>query len=157
MLFGRSVFQTVLTRLEEESGEEPATESGPAFRVAGLNASFVAATPEVSPGASASVAGAYLDVLAEPPVPQPEVAAEPDIAPVIPPHLLRLSEREIAEDLAITAADTAETLAERRRRFARENHPDGVAAPFRDNATQRMKIANLLIDQAIRELYWRSS
>ncbi|HEX5933404.1 MAG TPA: hypothetical protein VFY63_04485 [Pseudorhizobium sp.] len=159
MLFGRSIFQTVLTRLEEEGAEDEPPEASPAFRVTGLNASFVAATSEASPAASSSVAEAYLEAFAEPSRHDapPETVTDPDVPAAMPAHLLRLSEGEIAEDLAITAADTAETLAEKRRHFARNNHPDRIAAAFRDNATQRMKIANLLIDQAIRELYWRSS
>ncbi len=55
-------------------------------------------------------------------------------------------------ELAITEADTVQTLNDKRRAFAKGNHPDGIALPFRDNATARMKIANLLIDQALRRL-----
>lgn len=164
MLFGQSVFQSVLTRLNEE--EEEAVEAKAdtlAFRVSGLNTSFVAETPVGSP---ASAAGAYFDVQADstPAEPEaPEVASEPEPAPeppeepVIPEHLLRLSDAEIAEDLAIGPDDTAETLAEKRRRFAKDNHPDRIAAAFRDNATLRMKTANLLVDRALKDLYWRSS
>ena len=75
--------------------------------------------------------------------------------PQIPPHLLRVTQEEIAEELAITAGDTEATLAEKRRRFAKANHPDGVAPEFRDNADIRMKTANLLIDTAIKGLSWR--
>ena len=55
-------------------------------------------------------------------------------------------------ELAIHETDTAATLAEKRRAFARLNHPDGVKPEFRHNATLRMTAANLLIDQAIRML-----
>ncbi len=67
-------------------------------------------------------------------------------------HLLRLSEAEIAEELAISLDDTEATLTEKRRRFARHNHPDGAPPRWRDNATIRMKTANLMIDAAINRL-----
>lgn len=76
----------------------------------------------------------------------------PDPAPVIPAHLVRLSLEEIAEDLGIAPTDDRERLAERRRQFAKLNHPDRIDADFRERATKRMKIANLLIDEAIRRL-----
>lgn len=162
MLFGQSVFQSVLTRLNEEDAAK--AEADPqAFRVSGLNTSFVV---ETATGSPASAAGAYFDVqadsaplepaateVADAPAPEPEPPEEP----VIPAHLLRLTEAEIAEDLAIGPEDSAETLAEKRRRFAKDNHPDTIAAAYRDNATLRMMTANLLIDRAIKDLYWRSS
>jgi hypothetical protein len=76
----------------------------------------------------------------------------PRTDPPAPAHLIRISEDEIAEELAITGDDTEATLTERRRRFARANHPDSVAAPWRENATTRMKIANRMIDTAIARL-----
>lgn len=163
MLFGQSVFQSVLTRLNEEEEEAVEAKADPqAFRVSGLNTSFVAETPAGSP---ASAAGAYFDIQADSaPLPEapdathePEPAPEPPEEAVIPAHLLRLTEAEIAEDLAVGPEDTAETLAEKRRRFAKDNHPDTVAAAFRDKATLRMMTANLLVDRAIKDLYWRSS
>jgi hypothetical protein len=68
---------------------------------------------------------------------------------------LRLTTEEIAAELAITATDTEATLAEKRRHFAKANHPDGVAPEFRENANTRMKTANFLIDTAIKGLFWR--
>lgn len=81
----------------------------------------------------------YLD---EFPAPRPK-------KPTIPPHLLRLSEDEVAEDLAIASDDSEALLADKRRNFARSNHPDRVAPEWRNHATTRMKIANRLIDAAI--------
>jgi hypothetical protein len=43
-------------------------------------------------------------------------------------------------------------LLARRRNFARENHPDRAPADLRANATMRMKIANMLIDETIRRI-----
>jgi hypothetical protein len=70
----------------------------------------------------------------------------------MPDHLVRTTPQEVAAELAISAADTPLTLREKRRAFARANHPDGVELPFRDNATKRMMLANLLIDEALRRL-----
>jgi hypothetical protein len=70
----------------------------------------------------------------------------------MPAHLLRLSEDEIAADLAITDDDNEATLTEKRRRFARSNHPDSVGPQWLAQATTRMKIANLMIDAAIARL-----
>lgn len=164
MLFGQSVFQSVLTRLKAQEDEDEPGETASAFRIPGLNAGFVAATTEAPATGTRSAADSYLAILAEAPLPaetptppaEPEPPSEPEPPPV-PDYLLRLSEAEIAEELAISASETAGTLADKRRQFARRNHPDGVALHLRDNATIRMKTANLLIDRAIKDLYWRSS
>ncbi|WP_440411671.1 hypothetical protein [Neorhizobium petrolearium] len=156
MLFGQSVFQSVLTRLEEERGEEEAEETEASFRIKGLGMGFVAPTDE-GQALAATGTEAYLAFLPELPefdLPLTE-AEESKSAPQIPAHLLRLTEKEIAEELAITAADTEATLAEKRRQFAKANHPDGFAPELRDNANIRMKTANLLIDTAIKGLFWR--
>ena len=70
----------------------------------------------------------------------------------MPEHLSRTAPAEIAAELAISAADTVQSLGEKRRAFAKANHPDRVAPQFRDNATRRMTLANLLIDEAVRRL-----
>jgi len=158
MLFGQSVFQSVLTRLHEEEKQEEAGPASSPFRVAGLNTSFVAATVDAPSTVGPAGASAYLDYLAGPgELPSSKEEDQLRAAEPVPEHLLRLSAEEIAADLGITPDDTAETLAEKRRRFAKENHPDLVPAALRDNATLRMKTANLLIDRAIKDLYWRSS
>ena len=158
MLFGQSVFQSVLTRLHEEEKQEEAGPASSPFRVAGLNTSFVAATVDAPSTVGPAGASAYLDYLADPgELPSSKEEDQLRAAEPVPEHLLRLSAEEIAADLGITPDDTAETLAEKRRRFAKENHPDLVPAALRDNATLRMKTANLLIDRAIKDLYWRSS
>jgi hypothetical protein len=165
MLFGQSVFQSVLTRLrEEETDEEEADATGADFRIRGLGAGFVARTEEPAVASEANIE-AYFAYLPDEPPEQPEAedAAPAEInadelpiehAPV-PEHLLRLTEAEIAEDLAISGDDTEAALADKRRQFAKANHPDLVAAQFRDNATIRMTIANQLIDRAIKGLFWR--
>ena len=40
-------------------------------------------------------------------------------------------------------------IRERRRAFARENHPDSVSEEFRAPATVRMTIANRLVETAL--------
>ena len=51
--------------------------------------------------------------------------------------------------------ETLLELTEKRRLFARANHPDRAPTEFRDNATIRMKIANMLIDETVRRIHVR--
>ncbi|UIK04020.1 hypothetical protein [Neorhizobium galegae] len=156
MLFGQSVFQSVLTRLKQEHGEGEAEEAGTGFRIKGLGMGFVAPQDD-GPVVTATGTEAYFAFLpdvAEIAI-ESVLAQEQPPAPVIPAHLLRLTTEEIASELDITAADTEATLGEKRRHFAKANHPDGVAPEFRENANTRMKTANLLIDTAIKGLFWR--
>jgi hypothetical protein len=149
MLFGKSLFQSVVDRLDEEAEEQvPAEEQ--TFRISGLPAGFVptppaAPSPPADPGTDQRL-DAYLFLMpddAEPAEPEPP-------APPLPPDWLgRLSREEIVQDLGIEPSDDREKLQERRRHFARDNHPDRVAADYREAATLRMKIANGLIDEAI--------
>lgn len=156
MLLGQSIFQSIVTRLEDEQQEaEEAAPEGADFRIRGLGAGFV--TPEGKPAAAEADTGAYFDHLADWLEQQPATEAVPseaaaqtsDETPVMPPHLARLAEAEIAEDLAISQKDSETALNEKRRQFAKLNHPDRVAPQFRENATIRMKTANLLIDRAL--------
>ncbi|WP_064684465.1 hypothetical protein [Rhizobium bangladeshense] len=153
MLFGQSIFQSVLERLkaEGETAEDEA-ESPAAHRVSGLGTGLAFDVMQGVSAASQRVGEAYFDNLdldtAGPEKPEPG----PDPEPVMPEHLTRTTPQEVAAELAISAADTPLTLGEKRRAFARANHPDGVAPPFRDNATKRMMLANLLIDKALRRI-----
>lgn len=166
MLLGQSVFQSVLTRLTEEEKDDDETGATAAdFRIRGLGTGFVAPT-EAHAAASEANIEAYFAYLPDEPDEQSGDVSEPlgaetdaEAAPVeeppVPDHLLRLTEAEIAEDLAIAADDTEAILADKRRQFAKANHPDLVPPGFRDNATVRMTIANQLIDRAIKDLFWR--
>lgn len=151
MLFGQSLFQSVLERLKEEAEVEEDPSPG-SFRIHGLGASFV--TEEVRDSAAEMERGQslYREMMDEAPPLDPEIVEpEPAEAPPSPPaHLLRQSPEEIAVDLGIRPSDTVLVLAEKRRAFARLNHPDSVLPDFRDLATTRMKIANLMVDEAIR-------
>jgi hypothetical protein len=158
MLLGQSIFQSVLTRLDEERDDDGVDEAGESFRIQGLGSGFVAA-PDDGPIVTAGGADAYFAFLPEEPAADQHLAEQaqnaPQPAPVAPPHLLRLSPQEIAEDLGIMPSDTEAELGEKRRQFAKTNHPDGVAPEFRESANIRMQTANLLIDTAIRQLSWR--
>ncbi|PDT15763.1 hypothetical protein CO670_16270 [Rhizobium sp. J15] len=154
MLFGQSVFQSVLERLKAEEEPDDEAEAPAAHRVSGLATGLAFDVMQGVSAASQRIGQAYFDNLeldaaaataAEP-------ARPPEPEPVMPDHLTRTAPAEVAAELAISAADTALTLGEKRRAFARANHPDGVALPFRDNATKRMMLANLLIDEALRRL-----
>ncbi|MBY5535211.1 hypothetical protein HFO42_14015 [Rhizobium leguminosarum] len=169
MLFGQSVFQSVLERLKAEDKTDEDAGARAAHRVPGLGTGLAfdvmafdvmaldVMALDVMEGVSAGshrVGQAYFDNLdldAAAAIAQGPAAAPPP-EPVIPDHLARIAPEEIAAELAIAAADTQQTLNEKRRAFAKANHPDGVAELFRDNANRRMMIANLLIDEAMRRL-----
>jgi hypothetical protein len=59
--------------------------------------------------------------------------------------------------MGLSASDTPANLQAKRRAFARANHPDLVPSVWRDEATTRMKIANLLIDEALKQAMLRPS
>ena len=154
MLFGQSVFQSVLERLKAEDGMDEDAQAPAAHRVPGLGTGLAFDVMEGVSAASQRVGQAYFDNLDLDPAAAiaEEPAAAPPPEPVMPDHLARIAPEEIAAELAIAAADTQQTLNEKRRAFAKANHPDGVAEPFRNNANRRMMIANLLIDEAMRRL-----
>ncbi|MBB4439226.1 MULTISPECIES: hypothetical protein [Rhizobium] len=154
MLFGQSVFQSVLERLKAEDGTDEDAEAPAAHRVLGLATGLAFDVMEGVSAASQRVGEAYFDNLDLDPATgiAEERAAAPPPEPVMADHLARIAPEEIAAELAIAATDTPQTLNEKRRAFAKANHPDGVAEPFRDNANRRMMIANLLIDEAMRRL-----
>lgn len=148
MLFGQSLFQSVLERLAEEADDVEEDAAPGTFRIRGLSAGFVAERVEADTAEFLRQQAFHRDLADDLPAAEPQATQEP----VMPPHLARLSVVEIAEDLAIGPRDGLATLSEKRRAFARLNHPDGVEEKYRDRATTRMKVANLLIDEAIRRL-----
>ncbi|MBB3423776.1 hypothetical protein ACK83U_10565 [Rhizobium sp. WW22] len=151
MLFKQSLFQSVLDRLDSE--EEPAEQEEAAHRIRGLNVSFAATVLGGETPDAHRPDEAYRDNLGDPNIlPEPEPAPQEPVLPVMPEHLARTSREEVATELAITSDLTREALQEKRRSFAKANHPDSVAALFREQATIRMTLANQLIDEAIRRL-----
>ena len=152
MLFGQSIFQSVLERLKAEDEASGDAQEPAVHRVSGFSTGLAFDVMEGVSAGSQRVGEAYFDNLgAEPAVAEPP-APEPEPEPVMPAHLGRIAPEQIAAELAISAADTLQILNEKRRTFAKANHPDSVAQPFRDNANRRMMIANLLIDEATRRL-----
>jgi hypothetical protein len=145
MLFGKSLFQSVVDRLAEEDASDAGAAAEQAFRIDGLGASFAPERVSVATQDEDRRREAYLFLMGE------EIEAPPaaPTEPTPPDWLERTSVEEIAADLALTASDDRETLQERRRAFARLNHPDRIHPAFRDQANTRMKIANLLIDEAL--------
>ncbi|MCV9961429.1 hypothetical protein OIU34_05900 [Pararhizobium sp. BT-229] len=149
-MFGMSVFQSVLERLkaEEDEGHTVREEQVPSMSIRGFNQGFVGNLSSSGMADSGSVQRAYFDTASEdmlaPPKPLPK--------PVMPDHLCRIRPDEIAADLGLTDDETLTGLADKRRRFAAQNHPDRHYQDFRSNATVRMKIANMLIDEALRRL-----
>ncbi|MCM2473106.1 hypothetical protein HGO38_06400 [Rhizobium sp. CG5] len=152
MLFGQSLFQSVLQRLEDEAAEAADDDTSPSHRISGLGSGFVWESAAPSPADVERTRDLYLDLMPEETAPPEEPAAVAEPPPIMPDHLARTAPMQVAEDLALSPADTLQILTEKRRSFARANHPDGVADPFRDKATRRMQIANLLIDEAIARL-----
>jgi hypothetical protein len=160
-MFGLTVFESVLERLKAEAREaaeqddeqETQEDEGPG-EIRGLTSGFAGIGTGSTFVSGSHAAAAYLDLYEEPPVlppePQRPVAAEPPPAP--PPHLLRTAPEEVAEDLALNGKEGVDDLLARRRSFARENHPDRAPEDLRVNATVRMKIANMLIDETIRRI-----
>ncbi|RDJ11493.1 hypothetical protein [Rhizobium grahamii] len=158
MLFGQSVFQSVLDRLKAED-DEAAEQDAPTARVSGLNAGLAFDVMEGISAQSSRADQAYMETMGFAPPetapkssPVPPTSPEPDPDPVMPDHLTRVAPEDIAVELDISMRDTAQDLSEKRRAFAKKNHPDRVHPLFRENATKRMTTANLLIDQALRRL-----
>ncbi len=153
MLVRQSLFQSVLDRLDTE--EDASEKEEAAHRIRGLNVSFAATVPGGETPAAHGTDEAYRDNLGDPiiqPEREPEGAQQEPELPVMPEHLVHTSREEVAAELAITPDHTREALQEKRRSFAKANHPDSVAALFREQATTRMTLANQLIDEAIRRL-----
>jgi len=154
-MLGLTVFESVLERLkaearqaEEEAGDTPDDDVSGAVR--GLPSGFAGLGAGTAFTSGAQAAAAYLDLGGEPPPPAEPPA--PPAPPPPPPHLLRVAPEEIAADLALSGRESVEALLSRRRDFARENHPDRAPPELRANATLRMKIANMLIDETIRRI-----
>ena len=144
-IFGKSLFETVLDGLDADDVDEE-EEIQPARRMTGAGATFLAGLPGESGVDQGDFAGLYSDFAETPPVPG-------DVAPPARPlWLLRLLPGEIEDDLGLTPGLTEAELRERRRIFARANHPDMMHLDFREPATIRMTVANRLIDDAIAAL-----
>jgi hypothetical protein len=149
-MFGMSVFQSVLERLKAEEDEEgPAEDEQETHAtIRGLNGGFVGNLAASGMADSGAVQRAYFDTASD----EMLAPAKPVPKPAMPKHLFRIRPEQIAADLVLAEMETLQTLTDKRRRFAADNHPDLHHPDFRTNATIRMKIANMLIDEAQRRL-----
>lgn len=138
-VFSKSVFQSVLDRLEDEAPVvEDVVPGGPMVR--GLKAGFA-----VDTGSAAAAGTGHADAYQA-------FAADPPPEPQMPAHLARIDPGEIAEDLGLDVDDNAETIQDKRRTFALANHPDRVDQAYAMEATLRMMLANRLCDDALARL-----
>ena len=160
-MFGMTVFESVLERLKAEARE--AAEEDDAGHVSGgestgdirgLTSGYAGLGTGSTFVSGSQATAAYLDLYEEPAPEPPEPQSPPptEAPPAPPPHLLRTTPEEVADDLAITGKESVDALLALRRSFARENHPDRAPVALRTNATLRMKIANMLIDETIRRI-----
>lgn len=143
-VFGKSLFETVLDGMEPD---QPEDEEEIPLRRPRVVAHFLADTsfgerPNDRP------LGALYDDFGEPP---PVVEPDPPKPSEPPVWLDRLSETDVAADLALASGMGKAEIREKRRTFARTNHPDRVAEQFREAATVRMTIANRLVETALRK------
>ncbi|MET3611792.1 hypothetical protein ABID16_000097 [Rhizobium aquaticum] len=154
MIFGQSLFDAVLERLAEEREEEAdLTDAGdvPAG-IRGLGAGFVGRPIGIPlPDGESRLHDAYFDFEDRSPS-AGEPQTEPPFERLEARTFSRLTPQDVAEDLKLSEARSAEALHSLRRAFARQNHPDMVDEQWREQATLRMKIANLLIDEALKRL-----
>lgn len=77
-------------------------------------------------------------------------AAEPAAARAPRVPLPSLDPADIGRELGIATLREVAALDAARRKFAFANHPDRVSPELRDRAEQRMRVANMLVDEAKR-------
>lgn len=141
-VFGKSLFETVLDGMDVEEAE--ADEEVPVRRPR-VTAHFLADTSFSDRADERPLGELYEDFGESLPG---EGGVPPSREP--PTWLDRLSERDIGEDLGLAPGMTNSEIKEKRRTFARANHPDRVAEEFRQAATIRMTTANRLVEVALR-------
>ncbi|OCW59138.1 hypothetical protein [Hoeflea olei] len=166
MIVGLSTFDAILDSVMREEREAPEVSTRSWAGMDGLMSSFVASRPRGGEPADEAVPGRFgYDDITE--MPRPRMRQQPRPRPQAPkprpavteterPRIdtaiyKRLTPEDIARDLGLLASDTPAHLQRKRRAFARLNHPDRAPAEFRLAATQRMQIANRLVDEALRK------
>lgn len=142
-VFGKSLFETVLDGMDVEEVEEEEEKSF--VRRPRMTAHFVADTSFADRTEQRPLGELYED-FGEPPPAESDLpnSSEP------PAWLGRLAEQDVIDDLGLAPGMTKVDIKEKRRAFARSNHPDRVMEEFRDAATIRMTIANRLVEAALR-------
>ena len=150
-LFGKSLFETVMAGIDAraEAQDEDDDPSRPVIR--GLNAGFVGRSYSYRDGEESDPMQLFEPFLSEPAQDAPETPQEPLPATAsLPDWIDRVSPEDVAADLDLGTGWTRAQLQARRRQFARDNHPDRVVPLAHAAATQRMMLANQLIDKALR-------
>lgn len=167
---GFNSFEAVLDRVSNERADTSADRSGSWTAMRGWNSSFVGESLRAQPWPSreqrrAAPSAVHDDAStpapkpisavhneASTPLPRPSTPAARPEPTIDTSHLERLSAEDVAKDINLLASDTAAELQSKRRRFARLNHPDRAPMEWREAATTRMKIANHLVDEALRRI-----
>ena len=164
MYFGRSIFQSVVERLQSESTaaseEADIAPAKPAsFSHQGILSHLDAQNAEVESGDfgirqyqdyeldDEFVPAVILQDEAPPHAEEPTPPPDKDYS-----YLSMTSLDAVKGELALEKLTDVEHLQALRRSFARNNHPDRVPQEWRDQATLRMTAANQLIDQAIKNI-----
>jgi hypothetical protein len=146
MIVGLSLFDTVLDRVSNEQADISTQRSGSWTSMRGWSSSFIAVGLGELPWPSQEPCG-----LAQSADTKAAIAPPPKSKPAIDTSLYkRLSPEDVAKDINLLATDTPAELKSKRRRFARLNHPDRTPMEWREAATIRMKIANHMVDEALR-------
>lgn len=187
MYFGRSIFQSVVERLQSESSEaqqEPA-ENSPR-KPSSLSAPFIVqpntatddgvSTQDVEVNFGAQFFDDYAldDDFVSQMRSQQQAPETSQVAEKAPPVIEQLTAEAVAQpekdysylnqcstedvkaELSLETIRSVNKLQAKRRQFARDNHPDRVPPQWREQATARMTAANLLIDQAVKEIALRA-
>jgi hypothetical protein len=97
---------------------------------------------------------AYEEIAAEakqPPQANPPKSEPPQAGIVCPQKPQKTEDERIAEELGVTPELRTIDLKRIRRDFAKRNHPDRFGPANRSNAERRMSIANMLIDELMRQ------
>ncbi|HWK32996.1 MAG TPA: hypothetical protein VNR51_04890 [Hyphomicrobium sp.] len=106
-------------------------------------------------GVEAVVSG-LRDTRAAAPSASPDLYLEHRIEKHVQPRVpLKTDPQAIATELSISDRMSIADLNRLRREFARTNHPDRFLDEERHDATRRMMIANMLIDNAVKQRHGR--
>jgi len=101
--------------------------------------------PYAEEAAEAQTASPVEPPLCEPPKPETEKLEAARIEPA------KTEDQAIAEELGLSPDLAIVDLQRLRRDFAKKNHPDRFEPARRTNAARRMSIANMLIDEQMRQ------
>ena len=135
----RSTFETILRGLHPAEDDDGSSEGGAPLRAA-------AAPCFVTERAAGEIGG---DALAARYGETGGGQFGESHAPAAPPSV---APADVERELDLASCRSVEALQARRRAFARGNHPDRLEPRLAAVATERMSIANRLVDEAIARL-----